>query len=243
MSPETDEYIKLALGGDRMAISRCITLAENGGAQGRDVVNAMRQAIRTPGRKHAMKIGITGPPGSGKSTLVSRLSEIFAEQGHMVGVVAVDPSSPFTGGAILGDRVRMEAIARPEKVFFRSMGSRGASGGLSEACAGAVTILEACGFEPILIETVGVGQADIEIARHADIVVVVCVPGLGDDIQAIKAGIMEIGDLYVVNKCDLPGADRTAHELRSSLRKPVLLVSAVVGTGMRELTAKIYEKN
>ena len=239
MNPETDEWVRRALLGDRRAVSRCVTLAEDGDEQGRDVLRAMRQAVRAADRGPALRIGVTGPPGSGKSTLVNRLSAHFAAQGRQVGVLAVDPSSPFTGGAILGDRVRMEATPHTDRIFFRSMGSRGAVGGLSEACAGAALVLDACGFDPVLIETVGVGQAEIDIIRHADIVIVVAVPGLGDDIQAIKAGIMEIGDLFVVNKCDLPGADRTAHELSSALRAPVPQVSAAEGLGIAELAARI----
>ena len=241
MSPETDEWVGRALEGDRRAISRCVTLVEDGGSEGREVLRAMRQAVRDSGRKPALKIGVTGPPGSGKSSLVNRLSLFLAGQGRQVGVIAVDPSSPFTGGAILGDRVRMEANPKGDKIFFRSMGSRGAVGGLSEACAGAALVLEACGFDPVMIETVGVGQAEIDIIRHADLVLVVAVPGLGDDIQAIKAGIMEIGDLFVVNKCDLPGADRTAHELESALHVKVPLVSAVDETGIEALAEMIYE--
>ena len=267
----TDELVQRALAGNRRAVSRCITLTEDGGAPGREVLRAMRQALQGPpgpqnlpgapeqleqleqldsqgplilpgaGGKAALRIGFTGPPGSGKSTLVSRLSALFAEKGRKVGVLAVDPSSPFTGGAILGDRVRMETAPQNDNVFFRSMGSRGAVGGLSEAIDGAALVLEACGFDPILIETVGVGQAEIEIIRHADIVIVVAVPGLGDDIQSIKAGIMEIGDLFVVNKCDLPGADRTAHELEAELHKAVPQVSAADGTGISELAAQIEE--
>ena len=242
MSHETDLWVGRALAGDRRAISRCVTLAENGGAEGKDVLRAMRQAVRVSDKKPALRIGITGPPGSGKSTLVNRLTALLAEQERQVGVIAIDPSSPFTGGAILGDRVRLETSRGNDRIFFRSMGSRGAVGGLSEACAGAALVLDACGFDPILIETVGVGQAEIDIIRHADIVVVVAVPGLGDDIQAIKAGIMEIGDLFVVNKCDLPGANRTAHELESALHMKVPLVSAADGTGIGDLAESIYEK-
>ena len=239
MNPETDEWARRALAGDRRAVSRCVTLSEDGGEQGRCVLRAMKEAVHAADREPALRIGVTGPPGSGKSTLVNRLSAHFAAQGRQVGVLAVDPSSPFTGGAILGDRVRMETTTHNDRIFFRSMGSRGAVGGLSEACAGAALVLDACGFDPILIETVGVGQAEIDIIRHADIVIVVAVPGLGDDIQAIKAGIMEIGDLFVVNKCDLPGADRTAHELASALRAPVPQVSAAEGLGIAELADKI----
>ena len=244
MAPETEELAQRALAGNRRAVSRCITLVEDGGAPGREILRAMQEALvgsQGLGGKPALRIGFTGPPGSGKSTLVNRLSAVFAEKGRQIGILAVDPSSPFTGGAILGDRVRMETAPQSDNIFFRSMGSRGAAGGLSRACDGAALVLEACGFDPILIETVGVGQAEIEIVRHADLVIVVAVPGLGDDIQSIKAGIMEIGDLFVVNKCDLPGADRAAHELEAALRKAVPLVSAEDGTGIAELAAKIEE--
>ena len=159
--------------------------------------------------------------------------------GNRVGIIAVDPSSPFSGGAILGDRVRMDARQESHDVFFRSMSSRGAFGGLSDACEGAAKVLEACGYDTILIETVGVGQSEIEVVRHADIVVVVMVPGLGDEIQSIKAGILEIGDVFAVNKCDLPGADRTAHELRAALSAPVVMVSAMSGEGIEELVKTI----
>jgi LAO/AO transport system kinase len=222
--------------GKRRAIARCVTLVETGGARAKALLGVLAERAQKP---CATLIGVTGPPGAGKSTLVNRLIEAYAAKGRKVGAIAVDPSSPFSGGAILGDRIRMDALAETENVFFRSLGSRGAVGGLSTACAGAAFVLEACGYDPIILETVGVGQSEIEIARLADIVVVVMAPGMGDEIQSIKAGILEIGDVYAVNKCDLPGADRTAHELMAAQSAPVLRVSALSGEGIGALAEAI----
>ena len=166
---------------------------------------------------HARVLGITGPPGAGKSTLVQRLAQAYRRAGRTVGIVAVDPSSPFTGGAILGDRIRMPEIYTDPGVFIRSMATRGALGGLARATADAVDVLDAAGFDVVLVETVGVGQDEVDVVRIAETTVVVLVPGLGDDIQAIKAGILEIGDVFVVNKADREGADRTAAELSMML--------------------------
>jgi LAO/AO transport system kinase len=186
-------------------------------------------------------IGITGSPGAGKSSLVDRLVASFREQGKRVGVVAVDPSSAYSGGAILGDRVRMQGHAEDQGVFIRSMASRGHLGGLSRAASDAVDLLDAAGYDPVLIETVGVGQDEIEIARAADVVTVVLVPGMGDDIQAIKAGILEIADLFVINKADRPGADKVSAELdammglapaASAPRPPIFRTVATSGEGV-----------
>jgi len=197
------------------------------------------------GRAHVL--GITGAPGAGKSTLVSELIGEFTRRGKSVGVVAVDPSSPFSGGAILGDRIRMERHSLSERVFIRSLASRGHLGGLSRAVFKVVDVLDAAGFEMIIVETVGAGQSEVEIAEIADTRVVVCPPGLGDDVQAIKAGILEIADILVVSKADLPLADKTELDLRFMLsvtkhapRQPTIVrVSAVSGIGMTELADAI----
>ena len=225
-------------------MSRLISAVESGGAMAREAEAALRGF---PGS--ARVIGITGPPGSGKSTLTNRIIGLLRERGRTVGVVAVDPTSPFTGGAILGDRVRITEKPDPG-LFFRSMGSRGALGGLSGAVRGTVNILSACGFDEIIVESVGAGQNDIEIANHADIVLLLAVPGLGDDIQGIKAGLLEIGDIYVVNKADLPGADLASAELKSSLAPVghkcpapmIVMVSAMTGEGMPGLMEALDAK-
>ena len=200
-----------------------------------------------PHTGRARIFGITGPPGAGKSTLTNALTKCWRAKGLRVGIIAVDPTSPFTGGAILGDRVRMGDLTLDTGVFIRSMGTRGQLGGLSPATAGAVHALDACGYDLILLETVGVGQSEVAVMEIADLVLVLNVPGLGDDVQAIKAGILEIGDLFAVNKADRPGADRTANELRAMLELgeeekrplPVLLVSASQGTGVTELCEEL----
>lgn len=214
MRPVNDprELFERAANGERRALSRLVSLVENGGDSAREALSLV-----WPHTGGARILGITGPPGSGKSTLTNALVKHLRLQGHTVGVIAVDPSSPFTGGAILGDRIRMSSHALDSGVYIRSMGTRGQLGGLSAACTGAARVLDACGFAYIILETVGVGQSEVAVARCADVVTVVSVPGLGDDVQASKAGILEIGDIFVVNKCDLPGADRVVLELKSML--------------------------
>ncbi|MDF2839918.1 MAG: meaB [Clostridia bacterium] len=200
------------LKGDKRAAARLITLAENGDEE---AVRIIRECYHLTGK--ARIIGITGPPGAGKSTVTDRLAKLLRMQDKKVSIIAVDPTSPFTGGAILGDRVRMNDLSTDPGVFIRSMGTRGALGGLSKAAHDAVRILDIFGSDYIFIETVGVGQSEVDIVKLADTVVMVMVPGLGDDIQAIKAGIMEIGDVFSVNKSDREGAERTAVELEMML--------------------------
>jgi LAO/AO transport system kinase len=201
------------LAGDRLALARLLTQIEDEQPEGFETLSAL-----FPHTGQAHLVGITGPPGTGKSTLVNRLAlALRSRTQKMVGVVAVDPSSPFTGGAILGDRIRMRDLAGDPGIFIRSMASRGALGGLARTTAAVVDALDAAGFGWILIETVGAGQAEVEIARTAHTTLVVEAPGLGDDVQAIKAGILEAADLLVVNKADLPGADKTVSALEASL--------------------------
>ena len=200
------------LNGDRRALARLLTAIENEDAAASAALTAL---FSHTGRAHI--IGVTGAPGTGKSTLVSALARAFRQSGRTVAVLAVDPSSPFTGGAILGDRVRMRDLAGDPGVFIRSMASRGSLGGLARTTRDMARALDAAGFDIILIETVGAGQGEIEIARLAQTVLVVDAPGLGDDVQAIKAGILEIADILVVNKADRPGAEKTARALRMML--------------------------
>jgi len=227
------------LKGDRRAVAAAITLVENGGEAG----DLLREIGTATGR--AFILGLTGPPGTGKSTLVDRLIAGFREAGLKVGVIAVDPTSPLTGGALLGDRVRMVRHTLDGGVFIRSMATRGWSGGLSGAVSEAVQILDAAGMDVVMVETAGVGQSDVEVMKVAHAVVVVTMPGLGDDVQASKAGLMEIGDVYVVNKSDLPGADAMAVDLLSmardsKVRSPtVLSVSALSGDGMDRLFSAV----
>jgi len=239
----SDEFVAGVLRGDHRSIARAISAVENETGTGR----AIMQGIHTHlGR--AQVLGITGSPGAGKSTLVSELIGEFTRRGKSVGVVAVDPSSPFSGGAILGDRIRMERHSLAERVFIRSLASRGHLGGLSRAVFKVVDVLDAAGFELIIVETVGAGQSEVEIAEIADTRVVVCPPGLGDDVQAIKAGILEIADILVVSKADLPLADKTELDLRFMLsvksnapRQPAIVrVSSVNGTGITELADAIF---
>jgi len=194
------------------AIARAMSLIENQTAQARDILKAL-----FPNTGRALVIGVTGAPGSGKSTLVDKLAEQFRRQGKTVGIVAVDPSSPFSGGAILADRVRMSAHYNDDGVFIRSMATRGHLGGLSKTAAQVVSVLDAAGKDLVLLETVGVGQDEVEVVKVADVSLVVLVPGMGDDVQAFKAGIMEIGDIFVLNKADYAQVERTEKELRAAL--------------------------
>jgi LAO/AO transport system kinase len=224
--------------GDRVALAKAITIAENNPSQGAALLSQMG----SPGRSFV--VGVTGPPGTGKSSLVDRLIAAYRKKGLKVGVIAVDPSSPITGGALLGDRIRMTDHAADSSVFIRSMASRGWSGGLSRATTQVIRLMDAAGFDMILLETVGIGQSDIEVVGVSHAVLVVLMPGLGDDIQVSKAGLMEVGDVYVVNKSDLDGADLMLVSLLSLFRgatrsPPVLKVSALSGEGVAEVQEAI----
>jgi len=232
------EAVKRVLSGDVRALARGISVVEENTPGSAALLRGL-----FPHTGRATVIGITGSPGAGKSSLVDRLVASFREQGKRVGVVAVDPSSAYSGGAILGDRVRMQGHAVDSGVFIRSMASRGHLGGLSRAASDAVDLMDAAGYDPVIIETVGVGQDEIEVARAADVVTVVLVPGMGDDIQAIKAGILEIADLFVINKADRPGADKVATELDAMMalapsitrRPPIYRTIATSGEGVSAL--------
>src|SRR5215831_6570803 len=205
-------FIEHIVSGDVNAVARAISRVEDGAA---DAGELMKEVFPLTGR--GLVIGITGAPGAGKSSLVDKLAAFYRKRNERVGIIAVDPSSPFSGGAILGDRIRMQALGLDKGVFIRSMATRGNLGGLARATVDAVAILDAGGYTKIIVETVGVGQDEVEIVKAADVSVVVLVPGMGDDIQAIKAGIMEIGDLFVINKADRDGVFTTEKELEALL--------------------------
>ena len=234
-----DRLLQDLLKGDTRALSRVITRVENRSADSLDI---LRQLFPHTGKSQI--IGVTGSPGSGKSTLVDRLAAEFRKKNNTVGIIAVDPSSPFTGGAILGDRIRMQTLAVDPGVYIRSMATRGHLGGLAAATADVAAVLEAAGKDPVLIETVGVGQDEIDIVKLAEISIVVLVPGMGDDIQALKAGIMEIGDIFAINKCDRPGVEKMERAILGLLslghradgwQPPIVKTTATKGEGVAEL--------
>lgn len=249
------DLVAPVLDGKIASIARLLSRAESGADE---VLPALEEIYRHTGRAHV--VGITGVPGSGKSTLLSKLAIRLRQMGRRVGIVAVDPTSPFSGGSILGDRIRMNELSGDPDIFIRSMATRGSLGGLARATLDAVDILDAAGYDPVLIETVGVGQDEVEVVQAAHSTVVVSAPGLGDDIQAVKAGVLEIADIHVVSKCDRPDANRTITDLKGMLtlgahartaahaqsaerdaswQLPVLATSAESGEGIDELVDKI----
>src|SRR5712692_8858358 len=245
MSSEVDHWAERVRGGDIRAISRAISAIENGLPEAEALLRAL---FPHTGRAHL--IGITGAPGTGKSTLVDRLAAHYRRSKETVGIIAVDPSSPFTGGAILGDRIRMQRHATDDGIFIRSMATRGFLGGLSRNTADAALVLDAAGKSRLLVETVGVGQDEVDIMRQADCTLVVLVPGLGDEVQAIKAGIMEIADIFVLNKSDREGTDRFESQLKAMLslsperdgwRPPVVRTVATDNRGIDHLAVSIEE--
>jgi LAO/AO transport system ATPase len=231
------------LKGDKRAAARLITLIEN---DDQYAVDEIKKLYKYTGKAHI--IGITGPPGAGKSTVTDKAANFLLNTGKKVGIVAVDPTSPFTGGAILGDRIRMQDLSTNPNAFIRSMGARGHLGGVAKATSSAVRVLDALGCDYIFIETVGVGQSEIDVVKMTDTTVIIMVPGLGDDIQAIKAGIMEIGDIFVVNKADRDGAERVEAEINAALdfynydrRPPVVKTAATTGSGIDALVQSICD--
>jgi LAO/AO transport system kinase len=225
------------------ALGRAISIVEAGGAARRELI---RRLYAKTG--NARVVGVTGPPGAGKSTLVERLARKIRQRGQTVAVLAVDPTSPYTGGALLGDRIRMQSLYLDRDVYIRSMATRGAMGGLARASHDAVDVLDAAGFDWVLVETVGVGQDEVDVVRSVETVLVVTVPGLGDDIQAIKAGLMEIADVFVINKADRDGVDRTVRDLETMLglaeiesdwKPPIVQTVASRGEGVDEVIAEM----
>jgi LAO/AO transport system kinase len=244
---QNENFVERILNGELRAVARAISKVEDGTE---DAAELMKAVFPRTGR--ALVIGVTGSPGAGKSSLVDKLALYYREQGERIGIVCVDPSSPFSGGAILGDRIRMQTLGLDKNVFIRSMATRGNLGGLARATVDAVAILDAAGFQKIIVETVGVGQDEVEIVKTADVSVVVLVPGMGDDIQAIKAGIMEIGDVFVINKADREGVLRTEKELEALLslahrpdfwNSPIVKTVATENKGIEDLAKAIESYN
>jgi len=241
---DVDDLVARARAGETRAVARLVSMVEDAAPQLREVMAAL-----APHAGHAHVVGITGPPGVGKSTTTSALVTELRAAGRRIGVLAVDPSSPFSGGALLGDRVRMQDHATDPGVFIRSMASRGHLGGLSWTTPQAMRVLDAAGFDTVIVETVGVGQSEVEIAALADTTLVLMAPGLGDGVQAAKAGILEIGDIYVVNKADRDGAEQVRRELRSMIalgdrpeghwKPPIVLTVAPAGRGLDEVVAEL----
>jgi len=243
MALSTNNLVERLVKGEEAAVARAISRIEDGTATAGELMKEVYRLSRG-----GLVIGITGAPGAGKSSLVDKLALFYRQRNERVGIVAVDPSSPFSGGAILGDRIRMQTLGLDENVFIRSMATRGNLGGLSRATVDAVAILDAAGYSKIIVETVGVGQDEVEIVKAADVSVVVLVPGMGDDIQAIKAGIMEIGDIFVINKSDREGVFATEKELQSLLSlaergdgwdPPIVKTVATENSGIADLASAI----
>ena len=243
----SESLVERISAGDINAVARAISKVED---SAREASGLMKEIFPRTGR--ALVVGITGAPGAGKSSLVDKLAGFYRAQGERVGIIAVDPSSPFSGGAILGDRIRMQTLSLDKGVFIRSMATRGNLGGLARATVEAVAILDAAGYEKVVVETVGVGQDEIEIAKTADVCVVVLVPGMGDDVQTMKAGIMEIGDVLVINKADRDGVLRTEKELEALLslsvrsdewQPPIVKTVAIENKGIQELAVAIEQSH
>ncbi|WP_296333529.1 methylmalonyl Co-A mutase-associated GTPase MeaB [Veillonella sp. LMAG:90] len=239
------DLVKELLNGSRLALARAITAVESEYDEAIDIMKAIY-----PKTGHARILGVTGAPGAGKSTLTDKIVKQYLQQGKKIGIVAVDPTSPFSGGAILGDRIRMNDLTLNENVFIRSMGTRGSLGGLSKKSSDAVKLMDAFGMDLVIIETVGVGQSEVDIVKNADSVLVVLVPGLGDDIQAIKAGILEIGDVFAINKADRDGCDKLNVEIEMMLdldsrevkwRPPIKRTIASKDEGVDELVEALDE--